>query len=152
MDNEQNRDVFFMRQAIVEAEKAFLKGEVPIGAVVVCADRIVARAHNLVETLNDPTAHAEMQAITAATDAIGGKYLSECTLYVTVEPCPMCASAAYWAKIGEIVFGAEDPKRGFSLFGQQLLHPKTKLKKGVSANECSDMMTRFFQKMRENRG
>lgn len=137
-----------MRQAIAEARKALEQGEVPIGAVVVCNDRIVARAHNGVETLGDPTAHAEMQAITAATDAVGGKYLPECTLYVTIEPCPMCASAAYWAQVGRIVYGADDDKRGFSLFGQHLLHPKTRSEKGVLRAECASLMTGFFEKKR----
>ena len=148
MENEQNRDAFFMRQAIAEAQNALNKGEVPIGAVVVCGDRIVARAHNLVETLGDPTAHAEMQAITAATDAIGGKYLPECALYVTVEPCPMCASAAYWAQVGKIVYGAADPKRGYSSISSGLLHPKTTVLNGVLASECGELMTGFFRRKR----
>ena len=137
-----------MRQAIAEAQNALNKGEVPIGAVVVCGDRIVARAHNLVETLGDPTAHAEMQAITAATDAIGGKYLPECALYVTVEPCPMCASAAYWAQVGKIVYGAADPKRGYSSISSGLLHPKTTVLNGVLASECGELMTGFFRRKR----
>ncbi len=149
MENEQSRDVFFMRAAIAEAREALEQGEVPIGAVVTAGDRIVARGHNLVETLNDPTAHAEMQAITAATNAAGGKYLPDCTLYVTVEPCPMCASASYWARVGRIVYGADDAKRGFSLFGQHLLHPKTKLKKGVLQQECAGLMTAFFEAKRD---
>ena len=150
MDNEQSRDVFFMRQAIAQARQAFSKGEVPIGAVVVCGERIVARGHNLVETLGDPTAHAEMQAITAATDVIGGKYLPECTLYVTVEPCPMCASAAYWAQVGAVVYGAEDPKRGYSRIESPLLHPKTVIRTGVLEEECRALMTDFFRQMRDN--
>jgi tRNA(adenine34) deaminase len=148
MENEQSRDVFFMRAAIAEAHLALERGEVPIGAVVTAGGRIVARGHNGVETLGDPTAHAEMQALTAAAGAIGGKYLSECTLYVTIEPCPMCASAAYWAQLGRIVYGADDAKRGFSLFGQALLHPKTTLKKGVLSEECAGLMTAFFAKKR----
>ena len=138
-----------MRQAIAEAEKALKQGEVPIGAVIVCNDRIIARGHNLVETLGDPTAHAEMQVITAATDAIGGKYLPECTLYATVEPCPMCAAAAYWAHIGKIVYGATDPKRGFSTISRALIHPKTKVESGVLAEEPARLMTLFFQKKRD---
>lgn len=148
MDNEQNMDVFFMRQAIAEAEKALSKGEVPIGAVMVCRGRIVARGHNLVETLGDPTAHAEMQVITSATNAVGGKYLNECTLYVTVEPCPMCAAACYWAQVGEVVFGAGDPKRGFSVFSNKLLHPKTQLRPGILGDECGQLMVDFFKKVR----
>jgi len=145
MDNEQSRDVFFMRQAIAEAQKALDRGEVPIGAVLVAGDRIIARGHNLVETLGDPTAHAEMQVITAGTDAIGGKYLPDCTLYVTIEPCPMCASAAYWAQVGRIVYGASDPKRGFSAIDNRLIHPKTEILNGMLADECGEIMTRFFK-------
>lgn len=148
MENEQNQDVFFMRQAIAEAEKALEKGEVPIGAVMVASGRIIARGHNLVETLNDPTAHAEMQVITAATHLLGGKYLPDCTLYVTVEPCPMCASACYWAQIAAIVYGTADPKRGFSLFGSHLLHPKSTLRGGIMATECGNLMTSFFRQKR----
>ena len=133
-----------MRAAMAEARKALEKGEVPIGAVVTVGERIVARGHNLVETLGDPTAHAEMQAITAATNAVGGKYLPECTLYVTVEPCPMCAAAMYWAQVGAVVYGTDDPKRGFSTIPKKLLHPKTQLKKGVLAQECAALMTGFF--------
>lgn len=148
MEKEQNPDFFFMRQAIAEAAKALDQGEVPIGAVMVCGGRIIARGHNLVETLRDPTAHAEMQVITAATNAIGGKYLPECTLYVTIEPCAMCASAAYWAQVGEVVYGADDPKRGFSGWHTPLFHPKTKLRKGILQEECSVLMTDFFKKRR----
>ena len=148
MDNEQSRDVFFMRQAIAEAHKALDEGEVPIGAVMTAGGRIVARGHNLVETLGDPTAHAEMQVITAATDAVGGKYLPECTLYVTVEPCPMCASAAYWAQVGKVVYGATDPKRGFSTIDRRLLHPKTEICAGVLDTECAELMAGFFKKKR----
>ncbi|MDR2937176.1 MAG: nucleoside deaminase [Rikenellaceae bacterium] len=144
-----------MRQAIAEAEKAFLRKEIPIGAVIVSesngARRVIARAHNLTETLGDPTAHAEMQAITSATGTLGGKYLPDCTLYVTVEPCPMCAAACYWARIGRVVWGADDPKRGFSRFGADLLHPKTLAVKGVCETECSEIVTRFFQKIRNAR-
>ena len=137
-----------MRQAIAEAQKALDEGEVPIGAVMVAGDRVVARGHNLVETLGDPTAHAEMQVITAATDAIGGKYLPDCTLYVTVEPCPMCASAAWWAQLGKIVYGAADPKRGFSGIDHRLVHPKTEVKGGILEQESSELMTGFFRKKR----
>lgn len=137
-----------MREALKEAVTAFDKDETPVGCVITCGARIVARAHNLVETLNDPTAHAEMQAITAATHTIGGKYLSDCTLYVTLEPCPMCAGALFWAQIGKIVFGADDPKRGFSLAGAPLLHPKTVVERGVLAGECAQLLKRFFQKKR----
>jgi tRNA(adenine34) deaminase len=115
---------------------------------VVCKGRIIARAHNLTETLNDPTAHAEMQAITAATEYLGGKYLSDCTLYVTVEPCPMCAAALAWAQIPRIVFGADDPRRGYSLFSPSLLHPRTKVTKGILAEECATLMTDFFKARR----
>ncbi|MCD8186894.1 MAG: nucleoside deaminase, partial [Rikenellaceae bacterium] len=145
MENQQSTDVFFMRQAIAQAQEALDQGEVPIGAVMVAGGRIVARGHNLVETLNDPTAHAEMQVITAATDAIGGKYLPECTLYVTVEPCPMCASAAYWAQLGGLVYGTPDPKRGFSLIDRRLIHPKTEIRGPVLAEECGELMSSFFR-------
>ncbi|MDR2359219.1 MAG: nucleoside deaminase [Prevotellaceae bacterium] len=139
---------YFMREALKEAAAAFDKDETPVGCVIVCGTRIVARAHNLVETLNDPTAHAEMQAITAAAHTIGGKYLSGCTLYVTLEPCPMCAGALFWSQIGKIVFGAADPKRGFSLAGAHLLHPKTIVERGVLAGECAQLLKQFFQKKR----
>ncbi|MBR6538474.1 MAG: nucleoside deaminase, partial [Bacteroides sp.] len=127
-------DQYFMKQALLEAEKAFEGGEVPVGAVVVCKDRIIARAHNLTETLTDVTAHAEMQAITAAASAIGGKYLSDCTLYVTVEPCVMCAGAIAWSQMGTLVFGAEDEKRGYQRYAPEALHPKTIVKKGIMAD------------------
>jgi tRNA(adenine34) deaminase len=148
MENEQSRDDFFMRQAIAEAQKALERGEVPIGAVVVAKGRVVARGHNLVETLGDPTAHAEMQALTAATAAVGGKYLPECVIYVTVEPCPMCAAAMYWAQVGAVVYGADDPKRGFSTISERLLHPKTTVRKGVLAAECGELMSGFFRRKR----
>ena len=137
-----------MRQALAEARRAFDLGEVPIGAVVVWGDRIVGRGHNLVETLNDPTAHAEMQALTAAMHAAGGKYLNECTLYVTVEPCVMCAGAAAWAQVGRIVYGTSDAKRGYSVAGGKLLHPKTQVTAGVLAGECAALMEDFFKKLR----
>jgi tRNA(adenine34) deaminase len=139
---------YFMNEALKEAREALKKDEVPIGAVVVCAGRVIARAHNLTETLNDVTAHAEMQAFTAAANFLGGKYLNECTLYVTVEPCTMCAGAAYWTQIETVVFGAEDPKRGYRLVGKRILHPKTKVISGVLAKECSELMTSFFQSKR----
>ena len=123
-------DIYFMKQALIEAGKAAERGEVPVGAVVVCKERIIARAHNLTETLNDVTAHAEMQAITAAANVLGGKYLNECTLYVTVEPCVMCAGAIAWAQTGKLVFGAEDEKRGYQKYAGSALHPKTVVVKG----------------------
>ena len=135
--------------ALEQARAAGERNEIPIGAVVVCKGRVIARAHNLTETLNDPTAHAEMQAITAATEYLGGKYLTDCTLYVTVEPCPMCAAALAWAQIPRIVYGADDPKRGYSLFSPSLLHPRTKVIKGVLADECSTLMTDFFKARRK---
>lgn len=141
-------DQYFMKQALLAAEKAFERGEVPVGAVVVCKDRIIARAHNLTETLTDVTAHAEMQAITAAASAIGGKYLSDCTLYVTVEPCVMCAGAIAWSQMGTLVFGAEDEKRGYQRYAPEALHPKTVVKKGVLADECATLMKQFFASKR----
>ena len=141
-------DNFYMKQALMEAEKATARGEVPVGAVVVCRDRIIARTHNLTETLNDVTAHAEMQAITAAANALGGKYLTDCTLYVTVEPCVMCAGAIAWAQTGRLVFGAEDEKRGYQRFAPQALHPKTEVVKGLMADECAALMKDFFKKRR----
>ena len=141
-------DNFYMKQALMEAEKAAARGEVPVGAVVVCRDRIIARTHNLTETLNDVTAHAEMQAITAAANALGGKYLTDCTLYVTVEPCVMCAGAIAWAQTGRLVFGAEDEKRGYQRFAPQALHPNTEVVKGLMADECAALMKDFFKKRR----
>lgn len=137
-----------MQQALAEAKKAFAKDEVPIGAVVVWDNRILARAHNLVETLNDVTAHAEMQAITAAADGLGGKYLNECTLYVTVEPCPMCAGALGWSQISKIVYGATDRKSGFSKISPDVLHPKTTVIAGVMEKECADLIQLFFEQVR----
>lgn len=136
-------DVYYMKQALMEAEKASGRGEVPVGAVVVCRDRIIARTHNLTETLNDVTAHAEMQAITAAANSLGGKYLTDCTLYVTVEPCVMCAGAIAWAQTGRLVFGADDDKRGYQRYAPQALHPKTEVVKGVMAEECAQLMKDF---------
>lgn len=138
----------YMREALKEARKAEDEGEIPIGAVVVCGGRIIARAHNQTETLHDPTAHAEMLAITAATNYLGGKYLPECTVYVTVEPCPMCAAAMAWAQTAAVVYGADDPKRGYSLFSPNLLHPKAKVTKGILADECGETLTGFFKKIR----
>jgi len=136
-------DTYFMKKALQEAEVAFEKGEIPVGAVIVVDNRIIARAHNLTELLNDVTAHAEMQAITAASNFLGGKYLHNCTLYVTLEPCQMCAGALYWSQISNIVYGAIDDKRGFSVMGTQL-HPKTKIKGGVMAEEAASLMKKFF--------
>ncbi len=141
-------DEKYMRAALKEAHCAAEEDEVPIGAVVVCRGRILGKGHNMTERLNDPTAHAEMIAITAATEAMGGKYLNECTLYVTVEPCPMCAGALAWSQIGRIVYGAADPKRGFSLFSPSLLHPKTEISAGVLAEECGGLVSEFFRKKR----
>ena len=138
----------YMRRALAEAQAAFDADEVPVGAVVVCRDRIIARAHNLTETLNDVTAHAEMQAITAAANALGGKYLDTCTLYVTVEPCVMCAGAIGWAQMGRVVYGAADPKRGFAAFAPQALHPKTQVTAGVLEAECAALMKAFFKSKR----
>jgi tRNA(adenine34) deaminase len=147
-DKSGRSDVFFMKQALLEARKATARDEVPVGAVIVSNGQVIARGHNLTETLNDATAHAEMQAFTAAANHIGGKYLNECTLYVTIEPCPMCAAASLWVQLGEIVFGASDPKRGYSTIGANLLHPKTKVRGGVLADECGMLMTEFFRKKR----
>ncbi|MGD9929150.1 MAG: nucleoside deaminase [Mangrovibacterium sp.] len=141
-------DVYFMKRAFQEARLAYDQGEVPVGAVVVANNRIIARAHNLTETLTDVTAHAEMQAITAAANLMGGKYLNECTLYVTLEPCVMCAGALGWAQLGRLVYGATDEKRGFSKFAPKALHPKTEVTGGVMAEDCADLMTAFFQERR----
>ena len=141
-------DEYFMQQALAEAREAAEQGEVPIGAVVVCADRIVARAHNLPETLVDVTAHAEMQAITAAANSLGGKYLTECTLYVTVEPCLMCAGALAWSQIARVVYGADDDKRGFHTFCTAPFHKRTQITSGVLADECAKLITDFFRSRR----
>lgn len=141
-------DNYYMRQALTEAERAAEQGEVPVGAVVVCQDRIIARAHNLTETLNDVTAHAEMQAITAAANFLGGKYLSDCSLYVTVEPCVMCAGAIAWAQMGKLVFGTADEKRGFQKYAPHALHPKTIVVQDVLSEECAALMKEFFKKRR----
>ena len=139
----------YMKEALRQAALAEAEGEVPIGAVITCRGRIIGKGHNMTERLNDPTAHAEMIAITAATEAMGGKYLNDCTLYVTVEPCPMCAGALAWAQIGKVVYGAPDPKRGFSLFSPSLMHPKTEVISGILADECSSLVTEFFRNKRK---
>ena len=141
-------DILFMKEALKEAHKALEKDEVPIGAVVVCAGKVIARAYNLTETLNDATAHAEMQAITMATSTIGGKYLDKCTLYVTVEPCPMCAAALAWSQVKRVVYGAPDSKRGYSKFTPSLMHPRTEITSGILAEECSKIVTDFFKAKR----
>lgn len=143
MDDEK-----YMLAALGEARMALEDGEVPIGCVITGGGKIIARGHNLTQTLNDPTAHAEMQAITSATSYLGGKYLDRCTLYVTVEPCPMCAAALSWAQIGKIVYGCKDPKRGYSLFKPSLLHPKTEVVSGILDGECEKLMKDFFAKKR----
>ena len=143
------QDEKYMREALREAAAARDSDEVPVGAVVVCNGRIIAKGHNMTEMLHDPTAHAEMIALTAATEAMGGKYLENCTLYVTVEPCPMCAAALCWAQIGRIVFGASDPRRGYSLYSPSLLHPKTKVNGSILAEECSRMIKDYFQSKRK---
>ncbi|MFW5758327.1 MAG: nucleoside deaminase [Bacteroidota bacterium] len=141
-------DEHYMNEALKEASKAFDAGEIPVGAVIVCQNQIIARSHNLTERLNDVTAHAEMQAFTAAFEHIGGKYLQDCTLYVTLEPCVMCAGASYWAQIGKIVVGARDQKRGFTNTSKQILHPRTKLIMGLKEEECSSILTEFFKNKR----
>jgi len=141
-------DEYFMRQALAEAKLAFSEDEIPIGAVIVNKNRIIARAHNLTETLNDVTAHAEMQAITAAASVMGGKYLTDCTLYVTVEPCPMCAGALRWTQIAKIVFGASDEKRGYRTVSPGMLHPRTQVVSGILADECVSLMQLFFEQKR----
>ena len=141
-------DEYFMRKAIVEAQIAFDKGEIPVGAIIVIDNKIIARSHNLTELLNDVTAHAEMQSITAAANFLGGKYLINCTLYVTIEPCQMCAGALYWSQISKIVFGARDENRGYLNMGTQL-HPKTTVVHGVLESECSELMKRFFVERRK---
>ena len=149
MDKKQQDIVeTFMRKALAEAELARAAGEIPIGAVIACGDRIIARAHNLTETLVDVTAHAEMQAITMAANQLGGKYLPQCTLYVTVEPCTMCAGAIGWAQIGRLVYGADDEKRGFQRFAPNALHPKCAVTRGVLEEECRTLMQQFFKEKR----
>jgi tRNA(adenine34) deaminase len=144
----QEDDKYYMKQALAEARKAFERGEVPVGAVVVCQNRVIARSHNLTETLNDVTAHAEMQAITAASDYLGGKYLTNCTLYVTVEPCVMCAGAIAWAQMGKLVYGAGDEKKGYCRLAPTALHPKTVVEKGLMEEECASIMKEFFKQRR----
>jgi tRNA(adenine34) deaminase len=141
-------DEFFMKEAIKEAKKALNLDEVPIGAVIVSNQRIIARGHNLTEQLNDVTAHAEMQAYTAAANFLGGKFLDECTLYVTIEPCAMCAGAAFWTRIGKIVFGAKDEKRGYNKLKGNLLHPKTEVLSGIMEKECGELITNYFKQKR----
>ena len=141
-------DDYFMKKALQEAEMAFAQGEIPVGAIIVVDNKVIARSHNLTELLNDVTAHAEMQSITAAANYLGGKYLIGCTLYVTVEPCQMCAGALYWSQISKIVYGATDENRGFVKMGTQL-HPKTTVVKGILANESSELMKRFFVERRK---
>ena len=141
-------DESFMREALKEAQKAYQADEVPIGAVIVCKNKIIARAHNYTERLNDVTAHAEMQAFTSAANYLNGKYLMECTLYVTLEPCVMCAGASYWTQIGKIIYGAKDEKRGFSKYATNLLHPSTEITGGVLKDECAEILKDFFRKKR----
>lgn len=147
-DNEDER---YMKLALEEARLAAESDEVPVGAVVVCKGRTIARAHNLTEALNDVTAHAEMQAVTAAEEALGGKYLGDCTLYVTLEPCPMCAGALGLSQLGRLVYGASDPKKGYSLFAPGVLHPKTKVQAGILCEECSAVVSNFFKKKRSKK-
>ena len=142
-------DKYYMREALKEAEKAFELDEVPVGAVIVSGEMIIARAHNLTEKLNDVTAHAEMQAFTSAAEYLGGKFLEDCTLYVTLEPCVMCAGAAFWTRISRLVYGADDEKRGYSLTGNHILHPKTIVSRGVLEEECSSLLRSFFEKKRK---
>lgn len=141
-------DEYFMKQALVEARHAAAEDEVPVGAVIVCGDRIIARAHNQTERLNDPTAHAEMLAITSATSSLGAKYLTECRLYVTIEPCVMCAGAIGWSQLATVIYGAADKKRGFTEYAPQALHPKTEVRSGILETECAAEMKAFFQKKR----
>ena len=141
-------DNYFMREALKEAEKAYYKDEVPVGAIIVCNHQVIARAHNFTETLNDPTAHAEMQAFTIATDFLGGKYLNQCTLYVTLEPCIMCGGATFWTQLQKVVYGAKDKKRGISTLNKNILHPKTEIKGGVLKKECGKLLSEFFKNKR----
>lgn len=148
MELKEGNDEKFMAEALKEAVRAFEKDEVPVGAVIVCNDRVIARAHNLTEMLTDVTAHAEMQAITSASDYLGSKYLKDCTLYVTLEPCLMCAGALFWTQIGRVVYGASDPKRGYSLIEKPVFHPKTKIQEGVLKNESANLLETFFKSKR----
>jgi tRNA(adenine34) deaminase len=145
---EENKDELYMRKALQEAELAYEEGEIPIGAVIVCQDRVISRAHNLTETLHDVTAHAEMQAITAAANQLGGKYLKDCTLYVTVEPCVMCAGALGWSQMSRVVYGASDEKRGYEKYAPHAMHPKCEITRGVLEEECRSLMQRFFKAKR----
>lgn len=145
---EGNKDELYMRKALQEAELAYEEGEIPIGAVIVCQDRVISRAHNLTETLHDVTAHAEMQAITAAANQLGGKYLKDCTLYVTVEPCVMCAGALGWSQMSRVVYGASDEKRGYEKYAPHAMHPKCEVTRGVLEEECRSLMQKFFQERR----
>ena len=146
-----NDDERYMRDALREAGQAAAEGEIPIGAVVVCRGRVISRGHNMTERLHDPSAHAEMIALTAATEALGGKYLTDCTLYVTVEPCPMCSGALNWAQLGALVYGAPDPKRGYTTLSPQLLHPKTIVISGPLSAECAQLVSSFFAELRATR-
>jgi len=139
---------FFMKEALKEANKALEQNEIPVGAIIVCKNQIIARAHNLTETLNDATAHAEMLAFTSATNYLGGKHLNNCTLYVTLEPCIMCAGASYWTQLSEIVFGASDKKRGYKIINQKIIHPKTNVISGVLEDDCSKLLINFFKEKR----
>ena len=141
-------DDYFMKEALKEATKALDKDEVPVGCIIVCENQIIARAHNLTETLNDVTAHAEMQAFTSAADFLGGKYLNECILYVTLEPCIMCGGASYWAQLKKLVYGAKDVRRGYSQFSEDVLHPKTEVVSNVMSRECAKLLTDFFERKR----
>ena len=147
-EEQQKKDEMYMRKALAEAKQALAEGEIPIGAIVVCQDHVIARAHNLTETLHDVTAHAEMQAITSAANELGGKYLKDCTLYVTVEPCVMCAGALGWSQLSRIVYGAADEKRGYQLYAPRALHPKTTIKGGILEEECRQLMQDFFRNKR----
>jgi len=147
-EEQQKKDEMYMRKALAEAQQALAEGEIPIGAIVVCQDHVIARAHNLTETLHDVTAHAEMQAITSAANELGGKYLKDCTLYVTVEPCVMCAGALGWSQLSRIVYGAADEKRGYQLYAPRALHPKTTIKGGILEKECRQLMQDFFKNKR----
>ena len=138
-------DEYFMREALRQARQAYDEGEIPVGAVVVCNNQIIARSYNMTEKLNDVTAHAEMLVITSAAEHLGGKYLVDCSLYVTLEPCVMCAGATLWAQTGKIVYGAADEKRGFAKYSKNILHPKTKIVQGILAEECKELMVRFFE-------
>lgn len=148
IEEQQKQDEYFMERALMEAEEAFKVGEIPVGAVVVCQGRIIARAHNLTETLTDVTAHAEMQAVTMAANELGGKYLQDCTLYVTVEPCIMCAGALGWSQMKRIVYGCKDEKRGYSVYAPKALHPRANVSYGILEEKCRELMQRFFKERR----